>query len=200
MAADIEGAAFEGTGYSYTLSLIQGRHKMAILYCLMEYEPVRFNQMRRYLGNVADKRCPRTSRSSSATGLSRAPSIPRCLQRSNTRSPISGPRSWRCSISFAFGEPSTCPADARLGPEPRRPAPSPPANASRTPVGGPLGTPHPGKPCRRAQGRLERRCGSRYPKYAAISCIRELCLTPKGQRASQWPQAMHAEAGTFRLR
>ena len=55
MAADIEGAAFEGTGYSYTLSLIQGRHKMAILYCLMEYEPVRFNQMRRYLGNVADK-------------------------------------------------------------------------------------------------------------------------------------------------
>ncbi len=26
-----------------------------ILYCLMEYEPVRFNEMRRYLGNVSDK-------------------------------------------------------------------------------------------------------------------------------------------------
>ena len=52
---DITKARFEGTGYSYTLSLIQGKHKMAILYCLMEYQPVRFNQMKRYLGNVADK-------------------------------------------------------------------------------------------------------------------------------------------------
>ena len=26
-----------------------------ILYCLMEYEPVRFNEMQRYLGKVADK-------------------------------------------------------------------------------------------------------------------------------------------------
>ena len=51
----IAEARFEGTGYSYTLSLIQGKHKMAILYCLMEYEPVRFNEMRRYLGGIADK-------------------------------------------------------------------------------------------------------------------------------------------------
>ena len=51
----INEARFEGTGYSYTLSLIQGKHKMAILYCLMEYEPVRFNEMRRYLGGIADK-------------------------------------------------------------------------------------------------------------------------------------------------
>ena len=26
-----------------------------ILYCLMEYEPVRFNEMQRYLGKIADK-------------------------------------------------------------------------------------------------------------------------------------------------
>lgn len=51
----ISGARFEDTGYSYTMSLIQGKHKMAILYCLMEYQPVRFNEMRRYLGGVADK-------------------------------------------------------------------------------------------------------------------------------------------------
>ena len=51
----IAEARFEGTGYSYTLSLIQGKHKMAILYCLMEYQPVRFNEMRRYLGGIADK-------------------------------------------------------------------------------------------------------------------------------------------------
>lgn len=51
----IENADFSQTGYSYTLSLIQGKHKMVILYCLMEYQPVRFNQMRRYLGGIADK-------------------------------------------------------------------------------------------------------------------------------------------------
>ena len=28
---------------------------MVILYCLMEYEPVRFNELRRYLKNISDK-------------------------------------------------------------------------------------------------------------------------------------------------
>ena len=51
----IEQADFRDTGYSYTLSLISGKYKPIILYCLMEYEPVRFNQMQRYLGRVADK-------------------------------------------------------------------------------------------------------------------------------------------------
>ena len=48
-------ADFSSTGYSYTLSLIAGKYKPIILYCLMEYEPVRFNEMQRYLKNVADK-------------------------------------------------------------------------------------------------------------------------------------------------
>ena len=51
----ISGAKFEDTGYSYTLSLINGKYKPIILYCLMEYEPVRFNEMQRYLKNIADK-------------------------------------------------------------------------------------------------------------------------------------------------
>lgn len=54
-AGGIEDSRFEDTGYSCTMSLIQGKHKAAILYCLMEYEPVRFNEMRRYLGGIADK-------------------------------------------------------------------------------------------------------------------------------------------------
>ena len=52
---DISKARFEETGYSYTMSLIQGKHKMVILYCLMEFQPVRFNEMKRYLGNIADR-------------------------------------------------------------------------------------------------------------------------------------------------
>ncbi len=51
----ISEANFCDTGYSYTLSLISGKYKPVILYCLMEYEPVRFNEMQRYLGKVADK-------------------------------------------------------------------------------------------------------------------------------------------------
>ena len=51
----IDTARFSDTGYSYTLSLIAGKYKPVILYCLMEYEPVRFNEMQRYLGRVADK-------------------------------------------------------------------------------------------------------------------------------------------------
>ena len=54
-AGDIESADFSETGYSFTLSLISGKYKPVILYCLMEYEPVRFNQMQRYLREVADK-------------------------------------------------------------------------------------------------------------------------------------------------
>ena len=51
----IDEANFEDTGFSYTLSLISGKHKMVILYCLMEYEPVRFNELKRYLKNISDK-------------------------------------------------------------------------------------------------------------------------------------------------
>lgn len=51
----IEDARYGDTGYSYTLSLIAGKYKPVILYCLMEYEPVRFNEMQRYIGHVADK-------------------------------------------------------------------------------------------------------------------------------------------------
>lgn len=51
----IENANFEDTGFSYTMSLISGKHKMVILYCLMEFEIVRFNELKRYLGNVSDK-------------------------------------------------------------------------------------------------------------------------------------------------
>ena len=65
----IEGASFEGTGYSYTLSLIQGKHKMPILYCLMEYQPVRFNEMRPYLGKVTDRTLSANLKELEADGL-----------------------------------------------------------------------------------------------------------------------------------
>ena len=65
----IEGADFSSTGYSYTLSLIAGKYKPIILYCLMEYEPVRFNEMRRYLGSVSDKTLSQTLKELERDGL-----------------------------------------------------------------------------------------------------------------------------------
>ena len=50
----IENANFEDTGFAYTLSLISGKHKMVILYCLMEFETVRFNELKRYLKTISD--------------------------------------------------------------------------------------------------------------------------------------------------
>ena len=51
----IENANFEDTGFFYTLSLISGKHKMVILYCLMEFQVVRFNELKRYLKTISDK-------------------------------------------------------------------------------------------------------------------------------------------------
>jgi DNA-binding HxlR family transcriptional regulator len=51
----IEEANFEETGFSYTLSLISGKYKMIILYCLMEYKSVRFNELQRYIKKISDK-------------------------------------------------------------------------------------------------------------------------------------------------
>ena len=55
MSNYIENANFEATGFSYTLSLIFGKRKMVILYCLMEFEVVRFNELKRYLKSISDK-------------------------------------------------------------------------------------------------------------------------------------------------
>lgn len=43
------------TGFSYTLSLISGKYKMTVLYTLMEFGVVRFNEMKRYIGGISYK-------------------------------------------------------------------------------------------------------------------------------------------------
>ncbi len=50
-----ENFTLEGTGFAYTLSLISGKYKMPILYCLSKREVVRYNEMKRYLGKVTFK-------------------------------------------------------------------------------------------------------------------------------------------------
>ena len=43
------------TGFSYTLSLINGKYKMIILYTLMKFHVVRFNEMKKYIGTISYK-------------------------------------------------------------------------------------------------------------------------------------------------
>ena len=65
----IENANFEDTGFSYTLSLISGKYKMIILYCLMEYGAVRFNQLQRYLRKISDRTLSQNLKELEADGL-----------------------------------------------------------------------------------------------------------------------------------
>lgn len=43
------------TDFSYTLSLINGKYKMTILYTLMKFGVVRFNEMKKYIGKISYK-------------------------------------------------------------------------------------------------------------------------------------------------
>jgi DNA-binding HxlR family transcriptional regulator len=84
MKNNIADADFETTGYSYTLSLIAGKYKPIILYCLMEYEPVRFNEMQRYLKKVADKTLSQNLKELEADGLIIRNVYPQIPPKSNT--------------------------------------------------------------------------------------------------------------------
>ena len=68
MLACIQGARLEDTGFSYTMSLIQGKYKMLILYTLMEYGVVRFNEMKKYIGTISYKTLSSTLKELEADG------------------------------------------------------------------------------------------------------------------------------------
>jgi DNA-binding HxlR family transcriptional regulator len=49
-------APIKGTGFGYTLSIIGGKYKMAVLYALYINEgPIRYNQLKRMLGTISFK-------------------------------------------------------------------------------------------------------------------------------------------------
>ena len=52
---NIAEESLETTGFNYTLSLINGKYKMTILYTLMEFGVVRFNEMKKYISGISYK-------------------------------------------------------------------------------------------------------------------------------------------------
>ena len=65
----ISNERLSATGFSYTLSLINGKYKMTILYTLMEFGVVRFNEMKRYIGEISYKTLSATLKELEADGL-----------------------------------------------------------------------------------------------------------------------------------
>ena len=56
MAFDcIANSCLADTGFNYTMSLIQGKYKMVVLYTLMEFKVVRFNEIKKYIGEISYK-------------------------------------------------------------------------------------------------------------------------------------------------
>lgn len=46
---------FEETGFNYTLSLINSKYKLTVLYTLYRFKIIRYNELKRYLGIVSHK-------------------------------------------------------------------------------------------------------------------------------------------------
>ena len=65
----ISRESLETTGFSYTLSLINGKYKMTILYTLMEFGVVRFNEMKKYIGGISYKTLSVTLKELESDGL-----------------------------------------------------------------------------------------------------------------------------------
>jgi len=65
----ISNCNLEDTGFNYTMSLIQGKYKMFILYTLMEFGVVRFNEMQKYIGTITFKTLSSTLKQLEADGL-----------------------------------------------------------------------------------------------------------------------------------
>ena len=65
----IADCTLDDSGFNYTMSLIQGKYKMTVLYTLMRFGVVRFNEMRRYIGKITYKTLSSTLKALEADGL-----------------------------------------------------------------------------------------------------------------------------------
>ncbi len=65
----IKDANLEETGFSYTMSLIQGKYKMFILYALMDFKVVRFNELKKYIKTISYKTLSSTLKELETDGL-----------------------------------------------------------------------------------------------------------------------------------
>ena len=77
----ISTECLQTTGFSYTLSLINGKYKMTILYTLMEFGIVRFNEMKKYIGEISYKTLSSTLKELEADQLVHRKEYPQILPK-----------------------------------------------------------------------------------------------------------------------
>ncbi len=65
----IQDASLEETGFNYTMTLIQGKYKMFILYALMGYKVLRFNELKKYIKTISYKTLSATLKELEADNL-----------------------------------------------------------------------------------------------------------------------------------
>lgn len=65
----IKDAKLDDTGFNYTMSLIQGKYKMFILYALMGFGVVRFNELKKYIRTISYKTLSLTLKELESDGL-----------------------------------------------------------------------------------------------------------------------------------
>ena len=63
------GTGIEETGFGYTMSLVSGKYKMIILYWLVEYSVLRYNELKRRLGTISHKTLSLSLKELEADGL-----------------------------------------------------------------------------------------------------------------------------------
>lgn len=64
--ADVD---IDDTGFGHTLSLINGKYKMVILYYLVEFKVVRYNELKRAVKKISHKALSTTLKELEADGL-----------------------------------------------------------------------------------------------------------------------------------
>lgn len=78
---NISNECFRSTGFSYTLSLINGKYKMTILYVLAEFGVVRFNEMKKYIDEISYKTLSSTLKELEADKLVHREEYPQILPK-----------------------------------------------------------------------------------------------------------------------
>lgn len=63
------GMTLKDTGFYYTMSLIQGKYKLFILYALAEYKVMRFNELKRFVTGISYKTLSATLKELEADNL-----------------------------------------------------------------------------------------------------------------------------------
>ena len=67
--SNITGKNFQDCGFCKTLSMINGKYKMPILYTLSNFNIVRFNELKRYIGGISFKTLSMTLKELEASQL-----------------------------------------------------------------------------------------------------------------------------------